>query len=366
MLWRTIHVAKHERGLYFNRADFVGVLGPGVHHIFDPNGRRSVALSSMLGWIDHPQLAVIVKSGALGGRADVLDLAQDERAIVFRDGRFDSLLGPGLYAAWKGMQDIRVERIKVTAPRFEHPELHAILASSQAGALLMRVEVTADQWGMVFVDGKLVDQLDPGVYAYWRRAGTIRQVIVDRRATVLEISGQEIMTSDKVTLRLNAFLSFAVTQPDRALSSSDDYRQALYREGQMMLRASVGTRDLDTFLLDKDALATEVLTSLREKGEALGVAVHSLGIKDIILPGEMKELLNKVTEAKKAAEAAMIMRREETAAIRSQLNSAKLYESNPTLMRMRELETLEKVSEKAQLTVVLGDKGLAERVVKMV
>jgi hypothetical protein len=75
--------------------------------------------------------------------------------------------------------------------------------------------------------------------------------------------------------------------------------------------------------------------------------------------------MNKVTEAKKAAEAALITRREETAAMRSQANTAKILESSPTLMRLRELEVLEKVSEKAKLTVVLGEKGLADRVVKL-
>jgi hypothetical protein len=79
----------------------------------------------------------------------------------------------------------------------------------------------------------------------------------------------------------------------------------------------------------------------------------------------MKELMNKVTEAKKAAEANLIARREETAAMRSQANTAKLLSDNPTLMRLRELEVLEKVAASANLKVVLGEKGLADRVVNL-
>jgi regulator of protease activity HflC (stomatin/prohibitin superfamily) len=79
----------------------------------------------------------------------------------------------------------------------------------------------------------------------------------------------------------------------------------------------------------------------------------------------MKELLNKVTEAKKAAEANLIARREETAAMRSQANTAKLLQDNPTLRRLRELETLEKVAASAELKVVLGDKGLTDRIVNL-
>ncbi len=91
----------------------------------------------------------------------------------------------------------------------------------------------------------------------------------------------------------------------------------------------------------------------------------SIGIRDIILPGDMKELLNRVTEAKKAAEANLISRREETAAMRSQANTAKLLESSPVLMRLRELEVLEKIATHSKLSVVLGEKGLTDQVVNL-
>ena len=85
----------------------------------------------------------------------------------------------------------------------------------------------------------------------------------------------------------------------------------------------------------------------------------------MILPGEMKDLMNKVTEARKAAEANLIARREETAAIRSQANTAKLLADSPTLMRLRELEVLEKVAAAGKLNIVLGEKGLADKVVNL-
>ena len=93
--------------------------------------------------------------------------------------------------------------------------------------------------------------------------------------------------------------------------------------------------------------------------------VVSVGIRDVILPGDMKDLMNKVTEARKAAEANLIFRREETAAMRSQANTAKLLTDNPTLMRLRELEVLEKIASTGNLNVILGEKGLADRVVNL-
>jgi hypothetical protein len=97
----------------------------------------------------------------------------------------------------------------------------------------------------------------------------------------------------------------------------------------------VGARALEARLGEKEAVAGELDASLRERAAALGLEVVSLGIRDVMLPGEMKELMNKVIEAQKAAEAALVTRREEIAAMRSQANTARLMEQNPTLMRPR-------------------------------
>jgi hypothetical protein len=96
----------------------------------------------------------------------------------------------------------------------------------------------------------------------------------------------------------------------------------------------------------------------------LGLTIASVGIRDVILPGEMKDLMNRVTEAKKTAEANLIFRREETAAIRSQSNTAKLLADSPMLMRLRELEVLEvleKVASAGKLNIILGERGEDEK-----
>ena len=136
-------------------------------------------------------------------------------------------------------------------------------------------------------------------------------------------------------------------------------------ETQLVLRGVIGARELDNFLTDKDAVAKDVEEGVRRRAGELGLEIASVGIRDVILPGDMKDLMNKVTEAKKAAEANLIARREETAAIRSQANTAKLLADNPTLMRLRELEVLEKIAVSGKLNIVVGEKGLAERVVNL-
>jgi regulator of protease activity HflC (stomatin/prohibitin superfamily) len=365
-LFRRFKVREHERGLRFVDRVFEGVVRPGRRFVWDPLRKARLDVVSVRNvWLDHADLDVIVKSGALGDEARVVDLKDHERAVVWVDGRVEAVLKPGLYALWTVFRDVRVEVFDARAVRFEHAELPAIAQARGASALLESVPVEAGHAGLFFKDGAHEATLGPGAHAFWRGVARVRVVDVDLREQVVDVAGQEIMTADKVTLRLNAVVTYKVADPLKVVTAVEDHRQALYREAQLALRGVVGTRELDALLGDKDAVARELDALVRARVAGFGVDVVSLGVRDVILPGEMKDLMNKVTEAKKAAEAALITRREETAAMRSQANTARILESSPTLMRLRELEVLEKVSEKANLTVVLGEKGLADRVVKL-
>jgi regulator of protease activity HflC (stomatin/prohibitin superfamily) len=135
---------------------------------------------------------------------------------------------------------------------------------------------------------------------------------------------------------------------------------------EFALREAIGSRTLDELLGAKGELDREIQNSARSKIEEHGIRLASVGIKDVILPGEMKEILNRVVEAEKVAQANLIKRREETAATRSLLNTARLMDENPTLLRLKELETLEKVTEKVdKLTVFGGLDGVLKDVVRI-
>ena len=190
-------------------------------------------------------------------------------------------------------------------------------------------------------------------------------VEIDLREMMVDVGGQDIMTADKVTLRLNAVVTYRIVDARKVVSQTDDVRQALYRETQLVLRAVIGARELDSFLTDKDAVARNIEDSVGRRAGELGLEIASVGIRDVILPGDMKDLMNKVTEARKAAEANLITRREETAAMRSQANTARLLADNPVLMRLRELEVLEKIASAGKLNIILGEKGLADKVVNL-
>ncbi len=365
---KTVKIRSYEVGLHFHDGEFKGLLAAGRRWFFDPLGKVQVeVVSQRTPWLTHEKLDVIVRSGALKDRAVVLDLKDRQRALVWVDGRFSHVLPPGLYAYWTTFREVAVEVIDARAEkvRFEHKDFQVIVRSALADRVLDTFAVEQGHVGVLFEDGNYIETLPPGKYAFWKNIAKVALVPVDLRETMLDIGGQEIMTADKVTLRLNAVVTYRVADAHKALSTADDARQALYREAQLALRTVIGGRELDQFLADKDVVAQELEAIVRQRVAALGLEVISLGIRDVILPGDMKDLMNKVTEAKKAAEANLIVRREETAAMRSQANTAKVLEGNPTLMRLRELEVLERVAGSGKLNVVLGEKGLAERVVNL-
>ncbi|HBF34677.1 TPA: peptidase, partial [Candidatus Sumerlaeota bacterium] len=353
------------KGLYFRDKECQGVLNTGRYWFLKPFDKARVdVVSQRTPWLIHTDLDLIVRSGALGDSARVLDLKENERVLVWIDGRFDRILPAGLYALWGKFRDVRTEVVNTKTVRFEHAELNSILKSPNIAALLEVGNVPPNFVGLYYLDGAYQTTLSSGTHAFWKNTGKVSVQMVDMRERSLDVPGQEIMTSDKVTLRLNAVLTYRVTDPLR-FQESQDGAQMLYRETQLSLRAAIGSRELDTLLADKESVAQELTDALKNRAAQFGIEIVALGMKDLILPGEMKDLMNKVTEAKKAAEANLIARREETAAMRNQANTARLLENNPTLMRLRELEVLEKVAGNSKLSVVLGEKGLADRVMNL-
>lgn len=183
---------------------------------------------------------------------------------------------------------------------------------------------------------------------------TLRSEAVDLRLRTLEVSGQDILSRDKVPLRLNLTAGVRISDPVEAKARLADVDAHLYKELQFALRAAVGTRTLDELLEDKGGIDAAISEQVRGRLSGLGIEVLSVGVKDIILPGEIKVVLLRVVEAEKVAQANVIRRREETAATRSMLNTAKVMEENPVALRLKELEVLERIAEKVERINVNG------------
>jgi len=360
------YICKHEIGLCYHKGELVHILTPGEHRIFTFGDRHVEIYNRMKSQFSHDLLDLLVHDKNLSEHLVRVDLKDNERAFVWRDGRLEWMLEPGLHAFWKEPHQIKVETFSIGEEPFEHPRFKTILNHAGVSQTFETVRVDAGQKALIFLDGVLQAVRGPGFYAYWRGVAKLAWQVVDTREATLDVTGQEIMSADKVTLRLNLLVNYQVTDVERSALEVNDYVQALYREAQLALRAAVGTRTLDRLLSDKESVGQEVRQAIATRAEGFGVQVHTVGVRDIILPGEMKTLLNQVTEAQKAAEANLIRRREETAAARSQANTAKLLSENPTLVRMKELEAIQEILADADVSFHFGQGDLRTQMRELV
>lgn len=372
MFWtKRVVIGDSERGLMYRNRRFERVLAPGVYRLFDPARRIEVKTFDIAvpDYAGSDVDALIARLGAQLHEVFVLaDLGSDEVGLVFKQGKLEDVLAPGtrrLY--WRGLIAVDVARL----PLGESLALPADVAQRlrQLGVLsrfAVALEVPAESAGLVFVDGRLQQTLTPGHYAFWNFRKNIVAEVIELRIQSVEVSGQELLTRDKVSLRVNLAASMRVADPVAARTRVAKYGDQLYRELQYGLRRAVSAKTLDELLGDKASLDADIFGYVREQVAGFGIEVLGVGVKDVILPGEMKEILNAVVQAEKSAQANVIRRREEANATRSLLNTAKLIEDNPVLMRLKELEALEKVTEKIdKLTVFGGLDGVLKQLVTM-
>lgn len=362
---RLVRIKNAETGLRFRNGRIIEALKPGWYLARTIMGETIDVLREKDLFVWHEELDQIIGSGLLADRTMSVDLKDNQRGILWVDDRFYALIGPGKQLIWTTRKKVELELVQADDPRFEHRNIYKIGCSPSAGALLEVLQIDQGESGLYFRDGRFVGELGSGFYAFWKGVSTLKFIKVSKKEKILDLAGQDIITADKVSLRLNAVVNFRITDPLKSVSACESADTALYRESQLIMRAVVGSRKIDEMLTAKELPAAEIAAALRVRAEEYGLQITGFGIRDIILPGRMRDIMNRVVAAQKEAEANQIMRREETAATRSQCNTAKMLESNPTLMRLRELELIEKIAEKSTIKLVLGEKGLAERLVNM-
>ena len=374
MIMKTERISDSELGLLYRDRVFQSVLGPGVYRLWRTAARPEVVK------LDLSQLPVrnlaldalrLTNPAAVAEHFVVADMADGELGLVSADGKLVDIVAPGRVAFYaKRLRRITVQVLdaisEVEVPKALVAPLARLAAEGVAVDLVESVQVASDNVGLLYLDGVLERQLAPGRYAFFKAARRVQVITLDLRLQTLEVTGQEVLTKDRIGLRANVTAVYRVAEPLKAVSVTANLKDYLYKELQFAVRQVIGTRSLEEVLGDKlginQAITDRLVPSLAEAG----LAVPSVGVKDIILPGDVRELMNRVIEAEKTAQANVIKRREETAATRSLLNTAKLMEDNPILIRLKELEALEKVSEKVGNVIVgTGLDGVLDDLVRI-
>lgn len=348
-----ISVERTARGVFLRNGKPERALTPGHHAFYGKHGKGAVWNTDELVFTAAPDVIALFPADWYR----TVTLGPTQRAIVARDGKPMKFLRPGTHWVWTLSPRVTVEVYDVTEPPPElTDELRAVIPASE----ILEASVRQFERALKYTQGKFDGVLEPGRHVFWVHPGArIAVTVVDTRVQQLKVEGQELMTKDKVTLRLTLTAEYSPTDAPTTVHAVADVKDALYLAVQLATREFVAGVTLDELLEGRDSLTRYLEAQVAPRAETFGVRVHRVGVKDVILPGEMKLLLNKVIEAEKAAAANVILRREDAAATRNMANTAKVIAENPVLMRLKELETMKDIAEKIdELKLVMGADGL--------
>lgn len=365
MLVQKITVKDGQRAVIERKGRFHRLYGPG-RHLLGWNDRMVELVDMTQRPVASETLTRLARlyAGEIGRDFVIVETGDAEAKLVYAAGQLVMLVRPAslrLFA--KEPEAIAVETVDLEATLAVPERLVPTLRRVAGRDSFVEVTVAQQQLGLLYVDGQLRQVLRPGLHAYWALHRKVAVSVLDLRLQTLEVQGQEILTKDRVGLRANLTALWRIVDPERVVSVVSDAKDYLYKELQFALRKAIGRRPLEEVLSDKQTIDAEVAAVVADKARAIGAEVAAVGLKDIILPGDMRELMNRVIEAEKTAQANVIRRREETAATRSLLNTAQLLQENPLTLRLKELESLERIAERiGHLAVTDGLDGLLKLV----
>lgn len=356
---KRIRINTGKVGLVFRSGNYKRVVTEGAYWLL-PN-ENVLQYDMTKPFCPSIELNILLRDEQLANMLTVVEARDNEIVLQYENGNFKNVLTPGRYAYWKGVTEFSfvkadLSKIEIT----ENIDLEFVKRKELVPYIRV-CKIDSFEKGVLFVDNKVNRILEPGEYYFWKNAKEVSVAKVDLRQLQLEISGQEILTKDKAALRINFYAQYKVVDIIRALIENKDYEKQLYILMQLALREFIGTLSLDELLEKKESISTYVLAALKDKAFNLGVEIRDCGVRDIILPGEMKEIMNQVLVAQKKAEANVIMRREETASTRSLLNTAKLMEENSMLFKLKEMEYVEKIADKINSISLSGGNQIVDQ-----
>lgn len=356
---KRVKINAWRKGLVFKNNKFVRLLNEGTYWL---SPFVTVTICDM----DKPLVlgidaGILLNDAALNDAVIFIDVKDNEMVLKYENNLFKEVLTPGRYIFWKGLIDYRFVTVDLRSAEIAESIDKTILLRKELNAYVRTSIVDTYEKGVLYLDGKFSRILDAGTYFFWKNNTTVYISKCDMRIQQMEVAGQEILTKDKASLRINFYLQYQVNDLIGAIVNNKDYDKQLYVLAQLALREFVGSYTLDELLERKEKVSEFILNALADKIEPLGVIIKSCGIRDIILPGDMKDIMNQVLVAEKKAQANTIMRREETASTRSLLNTAKLMEDNAMLFKLKEMEYVERIAEKINTISLSGGNQVVDQ-----
>jgi regulator of protease activity HflC (stomatin/prohibitin superfamily) len=337
-------INENQRGLLFKNGKFEKMLEPGKYHFFKNNTKvDTVNVSDEFKPAGY-DLAVFAKDKNLQKQLKIADIPDESIALHYINGKYSDCLTSGKYAFWNVFSTHEFKLIDISNPEVSG-DIPKFIFDVLPKKLFYKIEVAEYQKARLYFDQKLIKLLDEGTYYFWNNGIKISAGFADTRLLQINITGQEMLTLDKVALHINFVCRYKINDYIKICTEIDNYEEQMHVTLQLALREYIGRYRLDEILENREQISDFVFMKLKEKEKDFYIRVFDAGVKDIILPGEIRDIMNTVLIAEKKAQANVITRREEVASTRSLLNTAKLMDENQTLYKLKELEHLEKICE---------------------
>lgn len=215
-------------------------------------------------------------------------------------------------------------------------------------------EVTVYEYerGLLYREGRLERVLEPGLYKFWA-SEPVEVTKVSLREMSHVVAGQGIPTSDQIEVRVSLIAQYRVVDPKLAIHAVENYAEQLHQELQLALRDVVAGRTLDQLLAARGEIGTELLRLTAEGAKRYGIELTRVGLRDVILPREVQQVLMREVEADRSGRADLVKARHEVAAARARANTAKILAETPEIARMQELDVLVQLASKNGTVVLL-------------
>lgn len=359
-------VKDNQAGFVLKNGIFQKMVPPGTYHFSKMLGYQ-VEVEEMEGELDYMEVPyqVLSKDPAFAASTIHIEIPDGSLGFIYINGKLTSFANRKEYTFWNVFDKYEIKVISMEETEIGEGVSKQMLALIPAKFHTV-VSVGEGETGLVYYDNVLQRELPKGVYQFWNYKHNVSYQVFDMKQRQLDIVGQEILTRDKIGIRMNVVCMFKIRDAVEFAATVSDLKGQLYSAAQLVVREIVGNYRLDEILEKKEQISREIYAALKGKEGMFCVCFLAAGIKDIILPGEIREIMNSVLVAEKTAQANVISRREEVASTRSLLNTAKLMDENQTLYKLKELEYLEKICEKVGEISVNGNVGIVEQLGKMI